>query len=232
MDNEVKTDLNTSETTARPSVDGAENFDREQKKRTRRVIGITALTLVGVLLLGELLGFRFGERTAACNYGAFEHWYDRHEKFPDIYPCGGLIIQTDDFDFLYSYVHDREGNPAGIDDVNAVRRYGFVYRRAKCTSYDILYDDNGEAAFILKTYRKRDRNYCFIVFLTGQIELVENGVLSVEFMHACEHITVNGEPVDLYLWSYFEYEGEIDSIVLEDGTTVHPATCKREEVRV
>lgn len=235
MDNEVKNEsvyFDKSDIFPRPSVDGAESFDREQKKRTRLIIRITVLVIVGSLLLCELLGLRFVERLAICDMRcACDHWSESHTHFTEFDPCVGLKIKTDDYDFFFSYDKDENGDPCVAYLVRGVKRFGLMYYEKHCDSWELLYDDNGEPAFNLIVFRGRKKNYYFIENLWKNVNFFYNGWWESwrEYPHRCERITVNGEPVDLYLMSYFEYEGELDCIVLEDGTTVHPKTCRREE---
>lgn len=232
MENNENTYFNESETVPQPSVDGADTFDRNQKKRTRLIIRIAVLVTVGSLLLCELLGLRFVERLAICDTRcACDHWSDVHTHFHEFYPCVGLKLKTDDYDFFFSYDNDENGDPCMAYLMRGVKRFGLMYYEAYCDSWELLYDDNDEPAFNLIVFKGQEKNYYFIEWLWQDKTLIYNDYTQSwrEYPHRCENVTVNGMKVGLYLMSYFEYAGEIDTIVTEDGTVVHPKICRRGE---
>ncbi len=152
------------------------------------------LTALTVLLL---LGFRFSSSAAV------------HERYRD-----GTRVETDDYDFYLLPVKDEHGNAVYIDSFSAVKKYGFLYRKAEAHRHEVLTAENGDYVGVMKTYEGKAGGYHFISW-AGHAAADETGTSEVFLKYMTDGITVNGVKTELYLRSYFKSEAPLLSLATE-----------------
>lgn len=160
------------------------------------VFALAAIAFCALLIMG----FRFSPEKAVHKF-----WRDMPH------------IEAGEYNFWLNEVTDGDGNFVYCIGHQGVKQYGFLYKKLDDKDAKVLIDEYGSYVGSIIKYEGKDTDYYFIHWMQSTTDIVD-GQYTSSMRYFTDTIEINGNTVDLFAHCYFEFDEEIETLVIKEQT--------------